>query len=109
MPRFHNLASVLAHDHNFRHFATALSGGGTSGHDHLNGTSGANVLSAGGGDDDVAGMAGRDTSRLAANPDDASLIRIRSLRRLQFCGREWRTSESRRLPPPLYGSSSVSQ
>jgi Ca2+-binding RTX toxin-like protein len=60
MPRFHNLASVLAHDHNFRHFATALSGGGTSGHDHLNGTSGANVLSGGGGDDDVAGMAGRD-------------------------------------------------
>ena len=60
MPRFHNLANVLANDHHFRQFATAL-GGGTSGHDHLNGTSGANVLSGGGGDDDLAGMAGRDT------------------------------------------------
>lgn len=35
--------------------------GGSSGHDHLNGTTGGNVLLAGAGDDAVAGMAGNDT------------------------------------------------
>ena len=35
--------------------------GGSSGHDHLNGTTGGNALFAGAGDDDVAGMAGNDT------------------------------------------------
>src|SRR3954466_415547 len=35
--------------------------GGSSGHDHLNGTTGGNALFGGSGDDDVAGMAGNDT------------------------------------------------
>jgi Ca2+-binding RTX toxin-like protein len=34
--------------------------GGTSGHDHLNGTTGSNTLYAGGGDDALSGMAGGD-------------------------------------------------
>jgi len=59
MSRYHMLDRVLSHDSNFRDFFVALTGG-TSGHDHLNGTSGANMLFAGNGDDDVAGMAGRD-------------------------------------------------
>ena len=36
-------------------------GGGSSGHDHLNGTTGSNALLGGAGDDDVSGMAGNDT------------------------------------------------
>ncbi|HVR56280.1 MAG TPA: calcium-binding protein [Pseudolabrys sp.] len=36
-------------------------GGGTSGHDHLNGSTGGNNLFGGSGDDDVSGMAGNDT------------------------------------------------
>src|SRR3954453_7489249 len=35
--------------------------GGSSGHDHLNGTTGGNAFFGGSGDDDVAGMAGNDT------------------------------------------------
>src|SRR5690242_627197 len=35
--------------------------GGSSGHDHLNGTTGGNALFGGSGDDDVSGMAGNDT------------------------------------------------
>jgi len=36
-------------------------GGGTSGHDHLNGSTSSNMLMGGSGDDDVSGMAGNDT------------------------------------------------
>ncbi len=36
-------------------------GGGTAGHDHLNGTTSGNALIGGRGDDDVSGMAGNDT------------------------------------------------
>jgi Ca2+-binding RTX toxin-like protein len=59
MARFHMLDRLLAHDDDFRDFFTALTGG-TSGHDHLNGTERGNMLFAGGGDDAVAGKAGND-------------------------------------------------
>jgi Ca2+-binding RTX toxin-like protein len=59
MARYDMLDRLLAHNNHFRDFFTALTGG-TSGHDHLNGTTGSNMLFAGGGDDDVAGKAGND-------------------------------------------------
>jgi Ca2+-binding RTX toxin-like protein len=59
MSRFRMLDRLLDHDEGFREFFTFLTGG-TSGHDHLNGTSGSNILFAGGGDDAVAGKAGGD-------------------------------------------------
>src|SRR5438093_925852 len=59
MSRFRMLDRLLAHDDDFRDFFVGLTGG-TSGHDHLNGTSSGNMLFAGGGDDAVAGKAGGD-------------------------------------------------
>jgi Ca2+-binding RTX toxin-like protein len=59
MSRFRMLERLLAHDDDFREFFVGLTGG-TSGHDHLNGTSGANMLFAGRADDAVAGKAGAD-------------------------------------------------
>jgi hypothetical protein len=49
----------LLHDSRFEDFFAGLTGG-SSGHDHLNGTSAGNMLLSGRGDDDVAGMAGND-------------------------------------------------
>jgi Ca2+-binding RTX toxin-like protein len=49
----------LFHDSRFEDFFASMTGG-SSGHDHLNGTSTGNVLFSGRGDDDVAGMAGND-------------------------------------------------
>jgi hypothetical protein len=59
MSRFDSLDRLLTHDDNFRELLTILSSD-TSRHDHLNGTSAANMPFAGGGDDDVAGAAGSD-------------------------------------------------
>jgi Ca2+-binding RTX toxin-like protein len=59
MARFHRFEELLSHDSQFQDFFASLTGG-TSGHDHLNGTSTGNMLFAGGGDDDVTGMAGND-------------------------------------------------
>src|SRR5690348_3298398 len=59
MPRFHMLEHLLSHDREFQDFFASLTGG-TSGHDHLNGTESGNMLFAGRGDDDVTGMAGND-------------------------------------------------
>jgi Ca2+-binding RTX toxin-like protein len=47
-------------DNRFEDFFARF-GGGTSDHDHLNGSTGGNNLSGGRGDDDVSGMAGNDT------------------------------------------------
>ena len=44
--------------------------GGSSGHDHLNGTTGGNALFAGAGDDDVTGMAGNDTLNGGSGADN---------------------------------------
>jgi len=49
----------LLNNSRFEDFLASLTGG-SSGHDHLNGTTGNNVLFAGGSDDAVAGMAGND-------------------------------------------------
>ncbi|WP_407159160.1 calcium-binding protein [Bradyrhizobium sp. STM 3557] len=59
MPRFHMLDHLLSHNREFQDFFASLTGG-TSGHDHLNGTESSNMLFAGRGDDDVTGMAGND-------------------------------------------------
>src|SRR6195256_4714912 len=58
MARF-NLMDMLLHDSRFEDFFAQWTGG-TSGHDHLNGTTSGNVLFAGRGADSVAGMAGND-------------------------------------------------
>jgi Ca2+-binding RTX toxin-like protein len=50
---------LLTHNSQFQDFFASLTGG-TSGHDHLNGTTTGNMLLGGGGDDDVSGMAGND-------------------------------------------------
>jgi Ca2+-binding RTX toxin-like protein len=47
-------------DSRFEDFFAMLSGG-SSGHDHLNGSTGGNYLNGGGGEDAVSGMAGNDT------------------------------------------------
>jgi Ca2+-binding RTX toxin-like protein len=49
----------LLHDSRFDDFLAMLTGG-SSGHDHLNGTESGNVLFAGRGADAVSGMAGND-------------------------------------------------
>lgn len=60
MPRHHQtLEDMLFHNSAFQDFFAAMTGG-TSDHDHLNGTDTGNVLFAGRGDDDVAGKAGND-------------------------------------------------
>ncbi len=59
MARFDMLDRLLSHDHQFRNLFVSMTGG-TSGHDHLNGTASGNVLLSGRGDDDVAGKAGND-------------------------------------------------
>src|SRR5689334_12142774 len=58
MARF-NLNSFFNNDR-FEDFFARFTGG-SSGHDHLNGTTGGNTLLAGRGDDAVSGMAGNDT------------------------------------------------
>ena len=58
MARF-NLNGFLDNSR-FEDFFARLTGG-SSGHDHLNGTTGGNALFGGSGDDDVSGMAGNDT------------------------------------------------
>jgi Ca2+-binding RTX toxin-like protein len=58
MARF-NMMDRLLHSSQFEDFFAAWTGG-TSGHDHLNGTTTGNVLFAGRGADSVAGMAGND-------------------------------------------------
>jgi Ca2+-binding RTX toxin-like protein len=58
MPRF-NMLDRLLNDSRFEDFFAAWTGG-SSEHDHLNGTTGGNLLFSGKGDDDVAGMAGND-------------------------------------------------
>ena len=58
MARF-NLNSFFNNDR-FEDFFARFTGG-SSGHDHLNGTTGGNTLLGGRGDDDVSGMAGNDT------------------------------------------------
>src|SRR5882724_5717404 len=59
MARFSLLEQLLRSDSGFADFLASLTGG-SSGHDHLNGTTGGNFLFAGGGNDAVAGMAGND-------------------------------------------------
>src|SRR5258707_9857845 len=58
MPRF-NMMDRLLHDSRFEDFLASWTGG-SSDHDHLNGTTSGNVLFAGGSNDTVAGMAGND-------------------------------------------------
>src|SRR5712664_987266 len=58
MPRF-NMLERLLHNSAFQDFFATMTGG-TSGHDHLNGTDTGNMLFSGRGDDDVAGKAGND-------------------------------------------------
>jgi Ca2+-binding RTX toxin-like protein len=53
------LDELLAHNRHFQDFFASLTGG-SSGHDHLNGTDSGNMLFAGRGNDDVAGKAGND-------------------------------------------------
>jgi Ca2+-binding RTX toxin-like protein len=59
MARFSLLEQLLRSDSGFADFLASLTGG-TSGHDHLNGTAGGNFLFAGASADSVAGMAGND-------------------------------------------------
>jgi RTX calcium-binding nonapeptide repeat (4 copies) len=59
MARFHRLEDLLLHNRDFQDFFASLTGG-SSGHDHLNGTESGNMLFAGRGDDEVAGKAGND-------------------------------------------------
>src|SRR5260221_12655545 len=60
MPRHHqSLEDMLIHNSAFQDFFAAMTGG-TSGHDHLNGTDTGNMLFSGRGDDDVAGKAAND-------------------------------------------------
>jgi len=59
MPRFARLQELFHNDRGFQDFLAQLTGG-SSGHDHLNGTESGNMLFAGRGDDDVAGEAGND-------------------------------------------------
>jgi Ca2+-binding RTX toxin-like protein len=59
MARF-NMMDRLLHDSRFEDFFASFTGG-SSGHDHLNGTTTDNTLFSGRGDDDVTGGAGRDT------------------------------------------------
>jgi len=66
MARF-NLNSFLNNDR-FEDFF-AMFTGGSSGHDHLNGTTGGNVLFSGGSADTVAGMAGNDTLNSGSGDD----------------------------------------
>jgi Ca2+-binding RTX toxin-like protein len=58
MPRF-NLSSFF-NNNRFEDFFASMTGG-SSGHDHLNGSTSGNVLFAGRGDDTAAGMQGNDT------------------------------------------------
>ena len=58
MARF-NMMDRLLHDSRFEDFLSSLTGGSPD-HDHLNGTTGGNVMFSGGGDDNVAGKAGND-------------------------------------------------
>jgi len=50
----------LSNNSRFEDFLASMTGG-SAGHDHMNGTTGNNVLFAGASDDSVAGMAGNDT------------------------------------------------
>jgi Ca2+-binding RTX toxin-like protein len=59
MARFSLLEQLLRSDSGFADFLASLTGG-SSGHDHLNGTTGGNFLFAGASADAVAGMAGND-------------------------------------------------
>src|SRR5262245_3122944 len=60
MARFSMLELLLQSDSRCAEFFASLTGG-SSGHDHLNGTAGGNFLFAGASNDTVAGMAGNDT------------------------------------------------
>src|SRR5712691_7688300 len=66
MARF-NLNRFLD-DSRFEDFFAQFTGG-SSGHDHLNGTTSGNLLFSGRGDDDVAGMAGNDTISAGSGND----------------------------------------
>jgi Ca2+-binding RTX toxin-like protein len=68
MPRF-NMMDRLLHDSRLEDFFAAWTGG-SSGHDHLNGSTSGNVLFGGGGDDDVAGKAGNDMLDGGTGNDD---------------------------------------
>src|SRR5215475_4047220 len=59
MARFRSLEDLLFHNRDFQDFFASLTGG-SSGHDHLNGTESGNMLFAGRGDDEVAGKSGND-------------------------------------------------
>ena len=59
MARYDMLDRLLHSNPHFQDFFASMTGG-TSGHDHLNGTETGNVLFSGRGDDDVAGKAGND-------------------------------------------------
>ena len=68
MPRF-NMLERLLHDSHFEDFFAMMTGG-SSGHDHLNGTTSGNVLFAGRGADEVAGKAGNDMLDGGSGNDD---------------------------------------
>jgi Ca2+-binding RTX toxin-like protein len=59
MARYSRLEHLLRNDSAFADFLASLTGG-SSGHDHLNGTTAGNFLFAGASNDTVAGMAGND-------------------------------------------------
>ena len=69
MSRFESLDGLLAHDDNFRKMFTTLIGP-TSGNDHLNATSTANMPFTGGVDDDVAGEADSGNNQIASGNTD---------------------------------------
>jgi Ca2+-binding RTX toxin-like protein len=69
MARFHTLEDLLFHNRDFQDFFASLTGG-SSGHDHLNGTDTGNMLFAGRGDDEVAGKAGNDMLDGGSGNDD---------------------------------------
>jgi Ca2+-binding RTX toxin-like protein len=69
MARFHRLEDLLLHNRDFQDFFASLTGG-SSGHDHLNGTESGNMLFAGRGDDEVAGKAGNDMLDVGNGNDD---------------------------------------
>jgi hypothetical protein len=110
MSRFDSLDRLLAHDDNFRELLTILTGD-TSGHDHLNGTSAANMPFAGGSSDDVAGEAGSGNNQIAEpaygaeisaeqNDHFSVLHMIESMHRLPALG------QSASAPVPSFASTS---
>ena len=69
MARFRTLEDLLLHNRDFQDFFASLTGG-SSGHDHMNGTDTGNMLFGGRGDDELAGKAGNDMLDGGTGNDD---------------------------------------